>query len=48
MAVKGVGIAFINTINGTINEFTNPIFYICVANLIVTISIQVLKDLIYF
>ena len=40
MAVKGVGIALVNTISGVSNDFTNVVTYVCFANLIVCVAIQ--------
>jgi hypothetical protein len=40
MAVKGVGIALVNTISGVSNDLTNGITYVCIANLIVCVAIQ--------
>jgi hypothetical protein len=40
MAVKGVGIALVNTITGSVNEFANGLTYVCIANLIVCVAIQ--------
>ena len=40
MAVKGVGIALVNTISGVSNDFTNVVTYVFFANLIVCVAIQ--------
>ena len=40
MAVKGLGIALVNTITGKSNDFSNGLTYVCLANLIVSVSIQ--------
>jgi hypothetical protein len=40
MAVKGVGIALVNTISGKSNDFANGLTYVCIANLIVCVAIQ--------
>ena len=40
MAVKGVGLALVNTISGQSNDFTNGLTYVCIANLIVCVAIQ--------
>ena len=40
MAVKGLGIALVNTISGKSNDFSNGLTYVCIANLIVSVSIQ--------